>query len=822
MEVLFRPSIRDNLEHWQVFEDDDQIIRFMENNKEFIDTQINFLAESMDFEVINLQNNTLLKGCIPLENLFDRHDVFKGRRTNKQDEEALEFNIGTEMDPRAVKIGKGTTEKETKEILNLIREFKDIFSWNYDELKAYRGDVIQHAIPLIEGAKPFQQKLRHINPKLAGKIQKELQKMVDAGIIAPIRYSSWMSNLVVVRKKNGDIRLCVDFCNLNQMSLKGNYPLPNMEHLLQRVTGEGMMSMLDGFLGYNQVLLKREDQLKTAFTTPWGTFMYLRMPFGLMNAGATFQREMDYAFRDLIQNIIEIYQDDLTVVSKERKDHLSHLRTVFEQCREYGILLNPKKSVFGIDEGKLLGHVASSGGVSIDPKRVQSIKDVHPPVNKKALQSFPGKINFIRRFVPNFAERIKPLSALLKKDVAFRWGKEADRSFEDIKNAISQAPILISPDFSRYFIIFSFASQDTIAGVLMQKDADNFEHPVDFMSKVLRDSELNYTITEKQAYALVKSLQHFRNCVGYNKIKAYVPYLAVKDVLSQQDCMGTRGKWVSKIQEYDLEIKPTKIVKGQGLAQMLTESNQEAIQIAENEQVNVITSELEHDEWYSEIVYYLKNFSCTDHLVDHKRRDLILKAMKYCLTEDGIGWKNHDGVIQRCVNKDEARKILKELHSGYCGGHFAACTTAHKILREGYYWPTLFSDAYQHVQSCQHCQFFTGKPKLPAQPLKPVVVEAPFQQWGLDFIGEFKDNSSNGYRWILTATDYFTKWVKSIPTKKATEEVVMNFLEDWIITRFGIPSKIAIDNAKAFSSYTLVEFCFKYGITLSHSSNYYP
>jgi ribonuclease HI len=198
MEVLFRPSVPDNLEHWQVFEDDDQIIRFMENNKEFTDSQINFLADSMNLEVINLQNNTLPKGCVPLESLFDRHDVFKGRRPNKQADEALEFNIGTGIDPRMVKIGKGTTEKERLEILALIREFKDTFAWNYDELKAYRGDVIQHAIPLVDGAKPFRQKLRHINPKLASQIQKELQKMVDAGIITPIRYSSWMSNLVVV------------------------------------------------------------------------------------------------------------------------------------------------------------------------------------------------------------------------------------------------------------------------------------------------------------------------------------------------------------------------------------------------------------------------------------------------------------------------------------------------------------------------------------------------------------------------------------------------------------------------------------------------
>jgi hypothetical protein len=173
-----------------------------------------------------------------------------------------------------------------------------------------------------------------------------------------------------------DIRLCVDFRNLNQLSLKDNYPLPNMEHLLQRVTGAGMMSMLDGFSGYNQVLVKREDQLKTTFTTPWGTFMYLRIPFGLMNVGSNFQREMDFSFRDLIEKIIEIYQDDLTVVSKERNAHTSHLRMIFEHCRKYGISLNPKKSIFGVDKGKLLGHMVSEEGISIDPERVESIKNI--------------------------------------------------------------------------------------------------------------------------------------------------------------------------------------------------------------------------------------------------------------------------------------------------------------------------------------------------------------------------------------------------------------------------------------------------------------
>jgi hypothetical protein len=190
-------------------------------------------------------------------------------------------------------------------------------------------------------------------------------------------------------------------------------------------------------------------------------------------------------------------------------------------------------------------------------------------------------------------------------------------------------------------------------------------------------------------------------------------------------------------------VTPTKIIKGQGLALMLTESNQEAIQMGENEQVNVMISELEHDEWYSDIVHYLKNLSFPDHLVDYKRRTLRLRSMKYYLTEDGLGWRNPDGVILRCVNKEEAKKILEELHSRYCGGHFVARTAAHKILRAGFYWPTLFLDTHQHIRSFQPCQYFSNKPKLPAQPLKLVVVEAPFQQWGLDFVGEFKHNSSN-------------------------------------------------------------------------------
>jgi hypothetical protein len=222
------------------------------------------------------------KRVVSLERDFDRLDGHKQKEDSKKKLcDHLEVNIGTNEEPRMIKIGKTTPIEERNEIVKLLKEYRDVLALSYDELKVYREDVIQHMIPLKEETKPFRQKLRQMNPKLAPLVQQELQKMLEAGIIAQTRHSSCCSNLVVARKKNGKTRICIDFRDLNIACTKDHYPLPKMETLLQRVTGSGMISTLDGFSGYNQIRLKAEDTHKTTFTTPWGTFEYLRMPFGL-------------------------------------------------------------------------------------------------------------------------------------------------------------------------------------------------------------------------------------------------------------------------------------------------------------------------------------------------------------------------------------------------------------------------------------------------------------------------------------------------------------------------------------------------------------
>jgi hypothetical protein len=326
-------------------------------------------------QIIQLPSNHIPRGLVPLERLFDGNDVVVKGKVSNEDVDTAECNIGTQEEPNFVKLSSSLINEQRAEYIELLKEFTDVFAWAYEDLKTYDTSIIEHKIPLKEEAKPFRQKLGQINPMLLPIMEREVKKLLDAQIIVPLRYSEWVANLVLVRKKSGEIRLCVDFRNLNRSSKKDNYPLPNMEQILQRVTGASRISMIDGFSGYNQISVMPEDREKTTFTTPWGTFMYAKMPFGLMNAGATFQRAMDIAFIGEKDKFVVIYLDDITFFSRSDKEHRCHLRNFFLKCQSFGLSLNPKKYLFSMEEGKLLGHIVSAKGVRIDPSRVEAILD---------------------------------------------------------------------------------------------------------------------------------------------------------------------------------------------------------------------------------------------------------------------------------------------------------------------------------------------------------------------------------------------------------------------------------------------------------------
>jgi hypothetical protein len=402
VERAFRPSMPDNIEYLQVFENNEQLEIFLLNDD----------GEEDDKEII------ISKYFIQVESLFTKDNLAKNifeEVSVRKAQEIRKVNIGIYQSSKYVNLGVDFTPKEVDQYVSLFKEYIDVFVWTYDNLKSYDKTIFQHVIPLREEAKPVKQNIRMMNPKLKPLVKVELEKLKKEGIIYPIIHSEWISNTVIVRKNIGEIQMCVDLRDLNKASIKDNFPLPNMEFMLQQVTILECMSMLDGFSGYNQFLVAEEYREKTTFITPWEIYAYSRIPFDLKNVGATFQRAMDHAFNRMIGKYMEDYQYDLTVDSRKREDHFHHLRKVLERCRAYNVSLNQKKCLFFVTRGKLLGHILCKEGIYIDLERFKVINELNPPTSKKGVQSFFGKINFVRRFFPDYASIVKPINLLLKK-----------------------------------------------------------------------------------------------------------------------------------------------------------------------------------------------------------------------------------------------------------------------------------------------------------------------------------------------------------------------------------------------------------------------
>eukprot|EP00253_Pinus_taeda_P006884 PITA_06884 len=388
---------------------------------------------------------------------------------------------------------------------------------------------------------------------------------------------------------------------------------------------------------------------------------------------------------------------------------------------------------------------------------------------------------------------------MLKKGVDLKWKAEAKKSFEQIKKALTQALVLISPDFSKEFQVFTFASENTIARVLLQKGKE--------------------------------AIKDFKIYILHSHIVAYVPSTMVKYILTQADPDGKRGKWITKSLEYDIDIKPTKLVKGQGLENLMTQSNLDCLDINLNAEISEISDDEEElvpidekylvSDWYKDVVFVLQHHKAPGDLKKAKARFVKLKSLGYFIFDINLFWKDTRGILLNCLLEEEAEKVIEECHKGDCGGHHYWKATTNKILRAGYFWPTMFKYIYKRIVACHECQIFEGRSKLVPLPLVPIYVEAPFQQWGLDIIGETHPSSSGQHRWILTVTDYFTKWIEVIPTRQANDSIIISFLENNIFSRFGCSMKIIMDNAQAFKSKKMINFCHQYHITLGHSATYY-
>jgi len=418
-----------------------------------------------------------------------------------------------------------------------------------------------HRIHMEADFKPIAQPQRRLNPAMKEVVKKEVQKLLEAGMIYPISDSAWVSPVQMVPKKSGVTvihnekneliptrtvtgwRMCIDYRKLNQATRKDHFPLPFMDQMLERLAGKAYYCFLDGYSGYNQITVDPQDQEKTAFTCLFGIFAYRKMPFGLCNAPATFQRRMLAIFVDLIDNCIEVFMDDFSVFGSSFNACLEILNLVLRRCVETNLVLNWEKCHFMVTKGIVLGHKIYERGIEVDNAKVENIEKLPPPTNVKGVKSFLDHAGFYRRFIKDFSKIAKPLCNLLNKEIAFNFDQEYEKAFDCLKGKLTTALVITTPDWSIGFEMMCDANDYAVGAVLRQRNEKLF-YVIHYASKVLNDAQINYTTTEKELLAIVYALEKFRAYLIGSKVIIYTDHVAIRYLLTKPDSKPRLIRWM--------------------------------------------------------------------------------------------------------------------------------------------------------------------------------------------------------------------------------------------------------------------------------------
>ncbi|GBL83266.1 Retrovirus-related Pol polyprotein from transposon 297, partial [Araneus ventricosus] len=383
-----------------------------------------------------------------------------------------------------------------------------------------------------------------------------VKEMVDNGIIEESS-GPWASPIVLVKKKDGSTRFCVDYRKLNEITKKDSYPLPRIDDTLDALNGSQWFTTLDLKSGYWQVEVRPEDREKTAFTTGQGLWQFKVMPFGLCNAPATFERLMETVLRGLSSEACLVYLDDIIIVGRTFEEHLSNHRKVFQRLQNANLKLSPKKCRFFQKEVTYLGHVISAEGVKTDPGKIKAVVDWPRPETIHDLRSFLGLCTYYRRFVKNFSTIARPLHKLTETKSNFNWTEECEKSFNSLKQALTSSPILTYPRTDKDFILDTDASNEGIGAVLSQ-NIGNEEHVIAYFSKSLGKPERNYCVTRKELLAIVKSIEHLHHYLYGQKFLLRTDHASLRWLLNFKEPEGQIARWIQRLQKYDFEIQHRK------------------------------------------------------------------------------------------------------------------------------------------------------------------------------------------------------------------------------------------------------------------------
>ncbi|XP_072073985.1 uncharacterized protein [Arachis hypogaea] len=522
-------------------------------------------------------------------------------------------------------------------------------------------------------AKPSIQSQRRLNPIMKEVVQKEVMKLWQGGVIYPISDSPWVSPIHVVPKKGGITvvtnekneliptrtvtgwRMCIDYRKLNEATRKDHFPLPFMDQMLERLAGHAYYCFLDGYSGYNQIVVDPRDQEKTSFTCPYGVFAYRRMPFGLCNAPATFQRCMLSIFSNMIEKFIEVFMDDFSVFGDSFPSCLHHLALVLKRCQETNLVLNWEKCHFMVTGGIVLGHKVSHQGIEVDRAKVELIEKLPPPSDVKAIRSFLGHADFYRRFIKDFSKIAKPLSNLLVSDTPFIFDETCMLAFAHLKMRLSSTPIISPPDWNLPFELMCDAS-DFAIGVVLGQRKDNLVRVIYYASKVLNETQRNYTTTEKELLAIVFAFDKFRSYLIGAKVIVFTDHTALKYLFAKQESKPRLIRWILLLQEFDIEIRDKKGVENK-VADHLSriphdqggENDTNMNELFPDEQLMTVHKA----PWFADIANFKATGALPPGINKHQKRKLMNDAKYFVWDEPYLFKKCSDGILRRCVSEEE-------------------------------------------------------------------------------------------------------------------------------------------------------------------------
>ncbi|GKV35504.1 hypothetical protein SLEP1_g43762 [Rubroshorea leprosula] len=685
-------------------------------------------------------------------------------------DELKQRNLGTEDDPRPIFLSASLSLEEEVRYVQLLTEYKDGFAWSYKEMPGLDPKVAVHYLAVKHGVRLVKQLQQRFRPDLIPQIEAEVDKLIEASFIREVHYPSWIVNIVPVCKKNGQLRVCVDFRDLNQAYPKDDFPLPIIELMVDATMGHEVLSFMDGFSSYNQIRMNPKDEELTAFRTPKGIYCYKVIPFGLKNAGATYQRAMQLIFSDMLHELVECYVDDLVVKSKRRDDHLNDLKVVFERLGKYQLKMNPLKCAFGVSSGKFMGFIMRHRGIEIDQSKIEAIVNMPPPKNLQKLKSLQGKLAYIWRFISNLAGRCHPFSKLMKKDAPFVWDKACQNAFDSIKEYLLHPLVLVAPILGRPLILY-IATQEYSLGALLaqvikgQALADFLaNHPILAeweLSKDLPDEEV-FFVDVLPSWELYFDGASRRDGVGVGvefdvRKPELVPYFQyASQFLEKFDYVSIAHVPRSQNKQADALANLAAIIASLDNQEVTIFVSQRWISPhlrSEDAESNVVSvCVIEKEDWRQLIINYLEHGKLLD---DPRQKSTIRRrALHFVYLCNTLYRRYFDGVLLRCLDGDESSQVVEEAHSGICGAHQSGPKLHYRIRRMGYYWPTMVKDCMEYAKKY--------------------------------VIGPITPKSSAGHAYILAATDYFSKWAEAIPLREVKKENVVDFIRVNIIYRYGV------------------------------------